>query len=370
MIRWHEELNFDFEEMITARLFTEKVLFFDIETTGFSSVRSFVYLIGCAYRKKEQLLLEQFFAETPSEEIEVLHAFCGFLEAFDTVITFNGIGFDIPYLRAKCERFQIADPFARLQFLDLFKEVSRIRFLLKLPNFKQKSVEAFLGIEREDPFNGGELIDVYRKYAVSPTKEALHLLRQHNFEDVLDMPKLLPILAYTKLLDGNFSVVSLEGHEYTDYDGGRRKELLMTLRCTFPLPKRVSCGWEDFYLTANGDSAHLRIRLFEGELKFFFDDYRNYYYLPKEDSAVHKSISSYVDKNHRKNATASTCYTRKYAIFLPQYENLIEPLFHENHKDRKSYFELTPDFAESKSIQRRYAEHILKLFSTKKKQHV
>lgn len=225
-----------------------------------------------------------------------------------------------------------------------------------------------MGITREDPFHGGELIPVYQDYVKSPSKDALLLLRRHNFDDVLDMPRLLPILAYQKLLDGGFRILSVRGNEYTAFDGSAcNKELLITLSCEFPLPKRVSCGYEDFYLTACGDSAQIRIRIFEGALKFFFGNYREYYYLPGEDMAVHKSVASCVDREHRENATASTCYTKKYAIFLPQYEPVLTPQYFLNYKDKKSYFELTADFAESGAMQKRYVQHILSTLAHKKR---
>ena len=47
-----------------------------------------------------------------------------------------------------------------MQILDIFKELSPIKPLLCLENYKQKSIEAFLGIDREDKYSGGELINV------------------------------------------------------------------------------------------------------------------------------------------------------------------------------------------------------------------
>lgn len=367
MIHWHEEIPYDFTDPMTEQVFTESAIFFDIETTGFSATRSHVYLIGCAVRKGNLVHTEQFFAPTPKDEKDIIMAFLDFLETYDTLITFNGVGFDIPYLKARCEHFHFAEPFSRFTFVDIFKEVSHIKFFLKLPNFKQKSIEAFLGIEREDKFHGGELIDVYQSYVRSPSKEELYLLRQHNYEDVLHMSLLLPVLAYSRILEGDFTLVSIEANEYTSIDGRTgNKELLFTLQNRFPLPNRISCNYNEFYMTAEKDITRLRIRLFEGELKYFFDCYQNYYYLPDEDMAVPKRIAANVDKKHRKNATASTCYMKKNAIFLPQYNKLFEPRFQENFKDKKSYFELTSEFITSNALQLQYVNHIMQLIKIQK----
>lgn len=367
MITWHEEIPFDFSDPMTDRTFTENTIFFDIETTGFSPARTSLYLIGCATRNGNLLCLDQFFAENKGEEADILSAFFLLLARCDCILTFNGIGFDIPYLKAKCGTYHIPDPFLSHSYIDIYKEVSRIRFLLNLPDFKQKSIESFLGIERGDAYSGGELIEVYREYTKSPSKEALCLLRRHNYEDVLNMPKLLPILSYQELLKGHFSVTGLEAGEYTAMDGSRNKELFFTLSCTCPLPCPVSLPYEDYYLSAGRDNIRLRVKLWDAELRFFFENPKEYYYLPAEDRAVHKSIASYVDKEHRRQATAANCYTWKHAIFVPQCEELVTPAFREQPRDKKSYFELTEDFVRSPDMQYRYVLHILKAMTSRRK---
>lgn len=355
---WHEELPYEAASMTSDRIFTEQSLFFDIETTGFSSAHTQVYLIGCASRRKDKLILDQFFAEQPSEESGVLSAFLQFIKDFDTFITFNGMGFDIPYLQGRYAYHLLPDPFDGYKNLDLYKEAVRLKSLLKLPNYKQKTIESFLGIGREDAFNGGELINVYHSYVRHPNAEACRLLKLHNYEDVIDMPKLLPLLSYQALLNGCFTVSSIEAMEHDT-----QREILLTLHLPEPLPQKISCSREEFSLTAEEETVFLTIRLLEDELKLFFSDYKNYYYLPDEDVAVPKDICTSVDKSHRKNATATTCYRRKYALFLPQYEELFSPAFRTQRKDKKSYFELSEEFISSEELRKNYAAHLLDILS-------
>ena len=62
----------------------------------------------------------------------------------------------------------------------------------------------------------------------------------------------------------------------------------------------VPDGTGGFESSMSGSTARLRVRLFEGELRFFYSGSpKDYYYLPEEDIAVHKSIASAVDKEHR-----------------------------------------------------------------------
>lgn len=358
MQTWHEELAFDFSEAITNRFFTEQSLFFDIETTGFSPARSQLYLIGCATRKADVLCIDQFFAESADEEAAVLSAFLSLLAQFDTIITFNGSGFDIPYLKAKCSVYQIPAPFDTHPCLDLYKEVSRQKTLLGLASLKQKSVELFLGIDRTDVCSGGELIEVYHAYRRHPSADALALLRGHNYEDVLYMPKLLPLLSYGEILGGAFSVTSLSANEVRTFDGSLQKELIFTLAANYPVPKPLSYRFDDCYLAFRSNDMRLSVRLTDEELRFFFAQPNEYYYLPDEDCAILKTLATGVDRAHRRQATASNCYTRRHALFLPQYEELFTPAFRRNARDRQSYFVLSEAFTESPSLQEHYIRHL------------
>ena len=319
MKHWHEEMPFTADNSLAELIFTENSLFFDIETTGFSAARTSLYLIGCAARKENLLIVDQFFAETPADESDVLHAFLDYLQNFDTIITFNGIGFDIPYLTNKCQKYKIPEPFSAYEYVDIYKMISGFRFLFALPNLKQKTVEQFIGLEREDAYNGGELIDVYKACQKNPDKKLISLLKQHNYEDVIDMPKLLSVLSYVKLFEGAFNVTSVCANESVSYDGKPCREILFSMQNIFPVPKRVSCHYEDFHLVVDTDQTTLCVRLYTGELKYFLSDYKNYWYLPEEDLAIPSSLAASIPKERRKKATAGTCYKKKNAIFVPQY---------------------------------------------------
>ena len=344
----------------------EDLLFFDIETTGFSGDYTHLYLIGCTYFQKGTWHLIQWFADTADSEAEILHSFFHFLEQFKTVVHFNGDGFDIPYLTNKCQKYKISAPFSSYEYVDIYKMISGFRFLFALPDLKQKTVEQFIGLNRQDMYNGGELIKVYQEYQKNPDEKLISLLKQHNYEDVIDMPKLLSVLSYVKLFDGAFTVTSINANEYVSYDGRPCRELLFSLQNDFSVPKRVSCHYEDFHLVVDTDQTTLCVRLYTGELKYFLSDYKNYWYLPEEDLAIPSSLAASIPKERRKKATAGTCYEKRNAIFLPQYQEIVKPAFRHMFKDKKSYFELTEDFAVSKEMQREYCLHVLQFICNKK----
>ena len=65
------------------------LLFFDIETTGFSGDTSQLYLIGCTYHDGFGWKLIQWFADSRESERELLTAFFTFMERFKILVHFN-----------------------------------------------------------------------------------------------------------------------------------------------------------------------------------------------------------------------------------------------------------------------------------------
>lgn len=366
MQKWTNTISFNPDNDILKRFFTEDTLFFDIETTGFSSTATHIYLIGCARRCGNTIMIEQFFADSPEDEDDILRCFLELLEPFQTLITFNGMGFDIPYIKAKCDAYSLKETLSNKNNIDLFKIASSLKFLLKLPNYKQKTIEHFLGIHREDVYDGGQLIPIYKEYVHHPSKEQMYFLKQHNYEDVLGMPDLLPLLSYSHFFDGGYTITSVKSNIFTDYDGIAQKELIFSLTSDISVPKQVSYGYDAFYLICNGREAKLSVRLYEGSLKYFFENYKDYFYLPEEDTAIHKDIAASVDKAYKKRATVSTCYIKKASIFLPQYEKIMEPAFYKERKDKISYFELSDEFIDCSQILFKYIDHILRLMKKQK----
>ncbi len=342
-------------------IFDDNCIFFDIETTGFSAKTSTLYLIGCLYKKESDIVMEQFFAESKDDEKEVLLHFIELLSNYKTIFSFNGLGFDLPFIKAKCETYGITHNFDQYQYIDIFKEVTNIKFLLKLPNYKQKTIEDFLGIYRNDKYSGGELISIYEEYVQTKDAHSEELLLLHNYEDVVGMLDLLPILSYRQILKDGYHVKNAETTTYTNYDGECGLEMIITLQNKYSVPQRISHQCNEFYITMNKDLTKIRIPVFEGELKFFYSNYKDYYYLPVEDMAIHKSVASFVDKEYREKAKACNCYTRKTSQFLPQYDSIMNPSFKKEHKDKCTYFELTEDFMTSSEMLQRYVEHIFNI---------
>lgn len=336
-------------------------LFLDIETTGFSGARNKLYLIGTAYIQNGRLTTEQFFAERPEEEPQLLTAWMRLLEGFDTIVTFHGSRFDLPFLEKCSKRLEMELAYGDKNYVDLYQLAHSYRHIFGLENLKQKTLEAFLGVERKDRCSGRELVKIYQSYLKQPQEALLMLLLGHNEEDLTGMLHLLSLYAFNDFWDGGFTPAGCMLAPYRRLDGSDGRELSVTCRLDTRLPAAISCKNDCFYLHAKKDLAYLRIPLLEGTLKYFYSNYKDYYYLPEEDMAVHKSVAFYVDPAHRQKAKAANCYSKKTGIFLPQYEELVTPALYKEYQDPVSNFEWTDESARDKMLLKRYCMHILNI---------
>lgn len=337
----------------------ERILFLDIETTGFTARSSHLYLIGCAYYREEQWHTIQWMAENYEQEVSVLKAFFEFAKPFQYLAHFNGNNFDLPYLLKKCEQFSLPFTLEPFQGLDLYKRIAPYKYFLKLPNCKQKTLEQFLGIDRKDIFTGGELIGIYQDYVKNPSEFAENSLLLHNADDIRGMLEILPMLVYYDLFNEPLKAKKVQANSYKDVNGNKRKELLITVALERELPQPVSAAASDCYFRGEGSEVCIKVPIYEEELKYFYANYHDYYYLPAEDVALHKSVASFVDKNHRIQASAANCYTRKFSEYLPQWSILFEPFFKRDYKSRELFFELTDDLKKDRQAFSKYASHIL-----------
>ncbi|MCQ2522061.1 MAG: ribonuclease H-like domain-containing protein [Lachnospiraceae bacterium] len=341
----------------------DDILFVDIETTGLSPRSSNLYIIGAVYHAEGTWHAIQWLADKYEEECLILEAFLTFVKSYKVLIHFNGNRFDIPFLQAKCETFDLEDSFKNLEGIDLYKRIVSYKNILGLLDCKQKTIEQFLGIYREDTFSGRELISYYHDYVISGSEESYKLFMLHNLEDLKGMLPLLSILSYTDLFTKAPKVMGAKASYYLNSDKTRCQEIILKLRLEAALPRPISFHAMGCYFSGEGVDASLKIPLYEEEMKFFYSGYKNYYYLPAEDMAMHKSVATYVDKEHRVQATASNCYTRKQSFYLPQWEPLFTPFFKRDYASKEIFFELSDEFKKNRSGFSMYAAHILQVMS-------
>lgn len=330
----------------------EGTVFFDIETTGLSWRNSHLYLLGAVFFDGCQWILQQWFCQRPSEEKTVLEEFQKLLIHRSLLVHFNGKGFDIPYLMHKYTFYQMESPLGTLSQLDLYEKLLPFKKLLGLSHMRQKDLEVFIGLCRLDPFTGGELISCYQNYLKNAEDKLLDTLLLHNREDMEGMLALLPLLAIPSLLDGTLSF-QIHGKAGKDFAG-------IQLTLPLSLPICLDRSVQGIHFTWEGCHVVLDIPFFSGTLKFFYENYKDYYYLPLEDEAIHKSVGVYVDREHRRPAKAADCYRRVTGTFLPQFSSLFTPAFREEYRSPLLYFQPSETFFQQEDCLISYTRHLMK----------
>lgn len=310
---------------------TDKTLFFDIETTGFSPKTSHLYMIGYSYMDASGFHTIQWFDDhkTPDGEKEMLLSFAEFAKNYTRCISFNGSTFDFPFIQKKCAGHHLSDPLCHLEHIDIYKKLKPYKDFLDLPDLKQKSVEAFLGINRQDQYSGGQLIAVYDAYIRTKSESLYNQLMQHNYDDICGMILLMPVMAYIRLFEGAFTF-----HSYSI--AGSCLTLTFTLTNFILIP--VTCEHSILKIHASAYTLTMTICGITGMLKYFYANPKDYYYLPAEDMAVHKSVAAFVDKDFRQKATKENCYIKKDGFFLPQPKPLFTPEYRTKAAQTPSYF--------------------------------
>ncbi len=367
----------------------EKALFFDIETTGLSHKSACVFLIGTIHLENGSWQLTQYLAEHASEEKQLLETFLSDAAPYDTLIHFNGSTFDVPFLNAKANAYELTGislhgvsgkssgrqsawksacqtsgaahvPFSTHSFtaaeknsLDLYRTLSVLRHLPGQTSLKQSALEKLAGWQRTDTLSGKHMAAMFRSFDKTQDQELLQLMLLHNHDDLVGMTNLLPLAAYCMLADGDFIGVRSCFRRSDEKDAVPSLEVTIQLRAPLPTPlslshfsddPAVSCSCVCDMIVKNS-TAVLRFPGFPCELKYFFPDYKNYCYLPLEDQAIHKSVASYIDKEYRVPAKAATCYTRKSDIFYWQPQPLLSPDFRASFDAKAHFFEYSENFS-------------------------
>lgn len=315
-------------------------VFFDIETTGFSADKNALYLIGCCWYENQQWKLVQWLATDKSEKEQslILQHFFDCIKQFKTLISYNGNTFDLPFISKKCAILNLEFDICSWEHIDLYVAFRPLKNILQLENLKLKSIERFLGIYREDIYSGGALIPIYETYTKSSSEELLQLLLLHNYEDIKDMLFVLPLYTYIHSLSSEFIVKSTKTLKDTN---------IFQIHIEVPIAFAKPITYEHKLLICNDSNipqlsigihmehtiVTLDIPIFTGTLKHFYNNPKDYYYLPMEDYAIHKSIAEFVDKCSKKKATAQTCYIKKEGTYIPQKTGIYTPSFKFNYKD-------------------------------------
>ncbi len=327
------------EQELYREYFKEDTVFLDIETTGFQANYQSCYLIGCMFHRNDHYELVQYFAETEDDEQEMLSCFLDDIITCKTMITFNGDTFDLPFLKKRFEKHNMIFHNELFHSIDLFKIAKKCKNYLHLPNYKQKTIELFLQIHREDLYDGGQLISVYKAYEKDKDQKKEELLLLHNAEDVQYMLPLLKLLEYQQLKDAEIQNLTItEPNSALD-------ELFFEAKINCDLPVAISIPLDYCFLKITGNKITGTLKGTEEDLKYFYKNSKDYDFIINENMILPKLLSQSIPKELKRKAKKEECFALQHGHFLPAinttkeselYQNI--RLFKRAFKDKEQYF--------------------------------
>ena len=351
------------EDVLTSvfrNISLEDTLLYDIETTGLNPKSSQLYLLGILLFHKENIELIQYFAESVLDEEKILEQFFQLCQTKKVLISFNGEGFDNRFVESMAKSYGKLPLHLNLKQLDLFKLIRKRKKFYGLESCSLKSCERFLGIYREDRCSGGELISVYREYLQDKDSKKKNMLLLHNREDIQNLPALFSFLAYENIFQGNVHFQRAEPLVRDEMQNSYTSEKLCLkffLPSSVPVPLTLTP--KNFLLEIKEKSLCLTVPLYQGELCYFFKDYKDYEFIPSEDRVVHKSLAAIYPKEMREKAKASTAYQKMKTSFLPIFQEK-EKVFKKTYQDKQCFIPFKENTFESISP----VEYLLSFFKS------
>ena len=170
----------------------EELLFVDIETKSLNFETSIIQ-IGAGYFTNGKFKVLQFTAMEDAAEYELLEEFKKLLPGKKAFVTFNGRGFDIPFIDGRMGYYGSypETDIIEMHNFDLL-HFSRCAFKGAYESFRLKEIEKnILKKQRTNDIEGAEAEIYYSRYLQTKNFKYLEPIIYHNYEDIVSLAVLL-----------------------------------------------------------------------------------------------------------------------------------------------------------------------------------
>lgn len=164
--------------------------FMDIETLGLSNVP--IIMIGVAEMDKKGKFITstQYLLRDKVEESAVLEGYLSHIGEDSTLVTYNGASFDVPFIRNRCNYYQLINEFQPFHY-DLIY-YARALWKDKLPNCKLSTIERHIfNMDRVDDVPGSHIPGYYDTYLKEDNIGPLIPIIEHNRLDIVSLARFL-----------------------------------------------------------------------------------------------------------------------------------------------------------------------------------
>lgn len=156
--------------------------FLDIETTGLNKITDTIIIIGLLYKNNHKINLTQWIAEDLHDEKDLLINFLNILDINWRFYTYNGLMFDFPFIKKKCDLYRFDFNIEALEHFDLFQYIKGHKLVLPFSNLKLKT-----------------LINYYTDFNIEDNDGKSCILNYHNYLKTRDSKLLKKIYKYNQL---------------------------------------------------------------------------------------------------------------------------------------------------------------------------
>lgn len=310
-------------------------IFFDIETTGLNSNKDYIYLIGCIYYQNGWTLNQFFSTNGIDEEKQIIIKFFELLKTRDILISFNGDNFDINFIKNRAKLLNL-DICFNITSIDLYRTIKKYKTIFNLENYRLKTIEQFLGIYRKDIFTGEQLIKYYQQYIKNKSLDLEKNILLHNEEDLYGLLKTTEIFKYINYINDIKNIdYQIKAYNLDLIKNKLSFYIIPQIKFDFDININYKSWLCKFNKASN--TISFEIDLYFGLYYHFFKDYKQYYYIPKFDEAIHKSIAANMNKKDLIRANKNNCYTKKKGYFIQYFDKSNYTVFVDLNNKKEIY---------------------------------
>lgn len=333
------ELYIKTTDTLFPQLSKKNIMVFDIDTTSFEAANGCVFLIGTLTYEDNTLISRHYFSESISEETEIIEKFLDIACDYNVLLSFKGESFDIAFIgkriyELKKQNSQDRDLCDKLSFLynklqnirscsyDVFNEIHAIKPYMDFTSTKLDALRAKFGQKITERVSGENISKFYVEHiAANKLKSLLEITgKPENVGFIPDYdPK--PIEDELAHIDPDAGDRFLENILARNRENMEAVLYIMRLSHLFVMRQ----GHFNICLETDPISLHIQecdfsidipLEICELDLKIFYANFKDYYYFPAEDMAVHKSVAEFADAASKKKATSKTAYRKVSGSFV------------------------------------------------------
>lgn len=165
----------------------EKLLFFDIETTGLGGSGAVAFLVGFASITDLGFEIRQYMLVDYTDETAMLEDILKEISDEKTIVSYNGATFDLPFMQERMILKRVAKEFKTDIHIDLLHATRRF-YKRRLQNCKLTNIEErMFSFYREEDIPGYLVPSVYFEWLNSEELGMMDDVLEHNRLDILSL---------------------------------------------------------------------------------------------------------------------------------------------------------------------------------------